>query len=117
MRVGQIQFNGIGADETFPCFVAAGALEGDAVTGTATAGTVGRGAAGDRLLGKLEKVEPDSVGTVLTEGVITFELNGALAPGMKQLAVDGAGKIQAGSAGPFYWVISVQGTKADVLLT
>jgi hypothetical protein len=84
----------------------AGAVVGDALAQTA-AGTAGRGADANPLLGKLVTSETDSKGTVLTRGVIVVPWSGAAVYGRQTVSVDGAGKAKVNAAGRACQVLGV----------
>lgn len=96
MKIGNVEYGGQ-RQHQITYTVAAGAVEGDAVTLTA-AGTVGRGADGGAYLGKLIKIEPDGKGTVICTGIINQAAVAGETFGYKGLVVDGAGKVKAGAA-------------------
>ncbi|UQN10375.1 hypothetical protein [Deinococcus sp. QL22] len=94
---------GINLNDTtsFPTLViAAGAVVGDAVAYTAE-GTVGRGADGDPLFGKVQNIESDRKGLVNTigSGAQTLTAQAAVPLGPQNLVVDGAGGVKVGAAG------------------
>lgn len=98
MKQGELNFNG---QESFPTYyLDEGTQRGDAVTHT-DAGTVGRGADGDPLLGKVLTTEKDAVGTVASHGAGFTDIPtvGTLPLGFQLLVVDGAGKAKVGANG------------------
>jgi hypothetical protein len=97
---GSLKFAGQQGEVTFN--LEAAVQIDDAVTSTATAGLLGRGADGGEIVGVVFHKSPDLVGTVYTKGsnrVVTCVRNGAIALGFVALQVDGAGKVKAGGAG------------------
>lgn len=85
----------------FPTLIiAAAAVVGDAVAYTAE-GTVGRGADGDALFGKVQNIETDRKGLVNRRGsgVTSLTAQAAIPLGLQKLVVDGAGGVKVGAAG------------------
>lgn len=93
--------------------VASGAVAGDAVTKTAE-GTVGRGADTEPLVGRLELVETDGLGTVATRGRFWYRRAGAALADVADIVVDGAGAVKAGTGGLNCRVVA-QGTIDSVV--
>lgn len=94
---------GINLNDTtsFPTLViAAGAVVGDAVAYTAE-GTVGRGADGAPLFGKVQNIEADRKGLVNRQGsgAQTLTAQNAIPLGPQTLVVDGAGGVKVGPGG------------------
>lgn len=115
MRLGELVFNGQNAFPTMN--IAPGTLAGDAVTFTAP-GTVGRGADGNKLVGKVLKVESDGVGTValMGAGFTDIPAVGTLATGLQLLVVDGAGKAKVAAGGKEYLVNAAVAGTANIQL-
>ena len=85
--------------------------EGDAVTSTSTAGTLGRGSDGGELIGVVLRKEADNVGAVAMAGsnkVVTVPRSGAISLGRQALAVNGSGLVKAGSGTAEFIVIGTQ---------
>lgn len=58
---------------------------------------VGKGVAGQPVLGQVVTAEYDGFGTIQTRGIMKFKVNGSNPPAINQFcAVDGTGKLQAG---------------------
>jgi flagellar hook assembly protein FlgD len=96
---GSLKFAGQAGEASFN--LEAAVVDGDAVTVTATAGTLGRGSDGGELLGIAEKIEGDDVGTVILKGsgrVVTAVRTGAISVGYVGLQVDGTGKVKAAAS-------------------
>lgn len=84
----------------------AGTAIGDAVTETA-AGSAGRGADGNALLGKCVSSESDAKGAVFTRGVIVVKWGGAAVAGLQKIGVDGTGKAKVTANGKECQVLAV----------
>lgn len=95
-------------------------------TGTITKGdavtivnyVASRGADGDVFMGVAGHApEPDTETVVTTKGQsMVMAVKGVVAAGWQQLAVDGAGGIKVGTAGPVYLVLGNDGTNTEVLI-
>lgn len=97
---GSLKFAGQQGEVTFN--VEEAVQTDDAVTSTATAGLLGRGADGGEILGVVFHKSVDNVATIYTKGcnrVVTCVRNGAIALGLTALQVDGTGKVKTGGAG------------------
>lgn len=109
MRHGDIVFNGQQAFVTME--LDPGTKVGDAVTHTGP-GKAGRGTDGQPLLGKVQQVEYDGLGTVAIQGAgfIDIPAVGTLSTGFQSLVVDGTGKVKVGANGSRHLVnLSVAG--------
>lgn len=115
MRTGDLNFNG---QTSFPAmYIDDGTQVGDAVTLTGP-GRVGRGADGQPLVGKVQKIESDGIGTVALEGAGFTDIStvSTIATGYQTLVVDGAGKVKAGAGGTRLLVNIAQAGQANIKL-
>ncbi|GGR11426.1 hypothetical protein [Deinococcus ruber] len=94
-----------------------GVVAGDAVT-VKVAGTADRGTSGDPLYGKASIVERDGRGAVERDGIVIFPYAGTLNPGYQQLAVNGLGKVIAGTGGNgrWAWVLGTDSTLGNAVI-
>ncbi|OLV20214.1 hypothetical protein [Deinococcus marmoris] len=115
MRVNELVFNQ--QESIVTMNIAPGTVVGDAVAFTAPA-TVGRGADGDKLAGKVLKIESDGLGTVSLpgSGFTDIPAVGTLATGFQLLVVDGAGKAKVAAGGKEYLVNAVVAGTANIQL-
>ena len=110
-KIGGLMFSGQSANGV-SFNVEAAVAEGDAVTTTTTAGTLGRGSDGDEIVGLVDRDEGDNVANVKLRGcgkVVTAKRAGAINSGNPgaavALAVDGAGLVKAGTGTSEFIVI------------
>ncbi|WP_019584683.1 hypothetical protein [Deinococcus apachensis] len=115
MKYGELVFQGQNAFPTMQ--LAAGTVVGDCVTHTTTA-TVGRGADGAPLTGKVLTSESDGLGAVALEGAGFTDIPtvGTLPLGYQTLVVDGAGKAKVGAGGTHVLVNIAKAGLANVKL-
>jgi hypothetical protein len=119
---GALNFEGL--DSKNASFnIAASVVEGDVLGASATAGTLGFGSDGGELVGYLKNMDADRVGNVALVGsgeivtaVRTGTINSSNA-GWTMLAVDGAGKVKAGTNTRTFYVIGQQTVSSVTYIT
>ena len=106
MKINNVEYGGQDVKGlTFTLNTTGSPVEGDAVTITGD-GEVGRGADTNPLYGKLVKIElnaalaPSGKCTVERTGIVNFKKTAAaIAAGLQELVVDGAGLVKVGVGG------------------
>lgn len=103
--------------------IAASVVEGNVLGASTTAGTLGLGSDGGEIIGFLKNMDADRVGNVALRGsgeIITAVRNGTINSGnagLTALAVDGAGKVKAGSGTTTFYVIGQQTVDSVTYIT